>query len=63
MTVQVQCHSCNKTAEVRWMPDEQRYRYNRHFIGTGRHTRVRCPASGEPVPAPPGVVVAPRTEL
>ncbi|HVQ84652.1 MAG TPA: hypothetical protein VMS84_07860 [Mycobacterium sp.] len=57
--VQVQCHTCSATAPVQWIPSERRYRYQRHFIGTGR-AKLRCPASGEPVPAPTSIVFAPR---
>ena len=57
--IQVQCKTCHSTAPVQWVAEERRFRYHRHFIGTGPH-RVRCPASGEPLPVPPGVVLAPR---
>lgn len=57
--VQVQCHTCSKTAPVQWIAAEKRFRYQRHFIGTGP-SRVRCPASGEPVPAPTSIVMAPK---
>jgi hypothetical protein len=59
--VQVQCHTCEQTAPVQWIPAERRYRYLRHFIGTGRD-RLRCPASGEPIPAPNAIVFAPRNQ-
>jgi hypothetical protein len=58
--VQVQCHTCQQTAPVQWIAAENRFRYQRHFIGTGH--KVRCPASGEPVPAPTSVVLAPRNQ-
>jgi hypothetical protein len=60
VSVAVQCHTCSATAPVEWIPEERRYRYQRHFIGTGR-AKLRCPASGEPVPAPTSIVFAPRS--
>jgi hypothetical protein len=59
VSVAVQCHTCSKPAPVQWVDAEKRFRYQRHFIGDGPG-RVRCPASGEPIPAPTGVVLAPK---
>lgn len=61
MSVAVQCHTCQKAAPVQWIAAEKRFRYQRHFIGTGP-SRIRCPASGEPIPAPPGVIAAPKDQ-